>query len=461
LASRRTAVSNDFALQFQELLADSVRAESFLAVTGDTNHLAEIALAVRLPADRAEFWRTNLLTIAENWSGGRSQALPGAAAGWELKPPGDKGVFRLVRADNWTLFGWGKEALAGQDEFRKRIAKSGSPAPVPGDSWGEIFFDGPNLATVFSLLSLSPSVGESAGVRGSLPAANLALARRGSDLRLSGNMIFRESFSWQLESWQIPTNLIHEPIISFTAVQGVASLLNAFQDSFGLPSGNSPHQLFMWAGNNFPVQTLVAAPMPNADEFVRHLSPRILDRFNPLLQAHDVGFLASATNSLGAETIRWTGIPPWVTPFLSSFRDSGAEFLVAGTFQNWPGDNPPPQIFHHLLTRSNLVYYDWEIVAEHLQTWRATINIFRHLFELPRLGTDTASILCLNAVSNRLGNTVTEVTRANSNRLDFVRQGPLGLTGLELIALAHWLESSRFPLGGIGLAAPTNTLGVP
>jgi hypothetical protein len=298
-------------------------------------------------------------------------------------------------------------------------------------------------------------------VRGSLPAANFALARRGSDLRLSGSLIFRESFSWQLELWQIPTNLIHEPIISFTAVQGVARLFSAFQGSLGLPSGSSPNQLFIWAGNNFPVQTLAAAPMPHADQFVRNLAPRVMDRFNPLLQANDAGFLALGTNSLGVETIRWTGIPPWVTPFVSSGGDSGAEFLAAGTFPNWAGTNPPPQLYHSLLTRSNLVYYDWEVSSDPLQTWRATANIFRHLFELPRLGPETASIVCLNAVSNRLGNTITEISRSNSSQLDFVRQGPVCLTGLELIALAHWLESSGFPLGGIGLTGRTNTVKVP
>jgi hypothetical protein len=55
-----------------------------------------------------------------------------------------------------------------------------------------------------------------------------------------------------------------------------------------------------------------------------------------------------------------------------------------------------------------------------------------------------------------LGNVITEITLSNSNRLALVRQGPVGLTGLELIALAHWLESTNFPLNGLALAARTN-----
>ena len=223
----------------------------------------------------------------------------------------------------------------------------------------------------------------------------------------------------------------------------------------------TPNQLFVWAGESFPVQTLAAAPIPHAQEFVRSLAPQVLDRFNPALQAADAGFLTLTTNDSAVETIRWTGIPPWVTPFVSSATNLEAEFLVAGTFPNWPGEDPPPELFQHLLSRTNLVYYDWERTAPHVQSWRATINIFRHLFEAPRLAPETASIGWLNSISNHLGNTITEVTRSSSNQLDFIRQGSVCLTGLELVALAHWLESSGFPLNGFALAGPTNTVIVP
>ena len=455
LISRRTAATNDFALRFQELIADAVRAESFVEVTGDTNQLSEIEFVVRLPPDRAEFWRTNLLTIAGNWVKGHSQALPANSVGWELKTDAGLGVFRFSRVGDWTMIGWGREQLPLQDEFRKRIVQTGRPKLAPGDAWAEIVCDGSNLAAILS----SPGR-ESAALVGleSLSAVNLALARRGSDLRLSGNLIFRDPFSWQLEPWQIPTNLIHDPIISFTAVQGTAPLLRKHQSALGLTLDPLPNQLFVWAGLIFPVQTMAAAPLKDPAAFIRSLAPQLMNRFNSQLYTRDAGSLVLGSNSSGADAILWKDIPPFVTPYLTSADDPAGHFLLAGIHPNWPETSPAALVplFQYVSSRTNVVYYDWEIAAELAWSRRNVVNIFRHIFELPCLGPDAASIVCLNSISNRLGNTVTEVSRANSNRLDIIRQGPVCLTGLELMALAHWLESSSFPLGGIDLTARTN-----
>jgi len=73
---RIAETNNDHASTFQELIADFVRAESFAEVTGDTNHITECELAIRLPADRAESWRTNLLAVLESWTGCRGNGCP-------------------------------------------------------------------------------------------------------------------------------------------------------------------------------------------------------------------------------------------------------------------------------------------------------------------------------------------------------------------------------------------------
>jgi hypothetical protein len=296
-----------------------------------------------------------------------------------------------------------------------------------------------------------------------LPAANLALARRGSDLRLNGSLVFRDPFSWQFEPWQIPTNFIHDPIYSFTAVQGIAPLLAHFQTTFGGQPDSTPNQLFVWARAMFPVQILAAVPLTNAPQLLGALGHQLMSRFNSRLESQDAGRLVMTTNSTGANSLRWVDIPPFVMPYISTVEDSGSGFLFAALQPNWIATNSADlaALFQYVSSRTNLICYQWELTAEHGWEWRKAANVIRHIFEQPRLGPDSASINFLNAISNRLGSTITEVTRAGSNRLDFIRQGPVGLTGLELIALAHWLESSTFPLGGIDLAAPTNTLGVP
>lgn len=455
---RIEATTNRYASTFQELIGDFVRAESFAEVTGDTNRIAEYELAVRLPADRAEFWRTNLLSILESWTGSRAETIP---AGWQLKKHHDPKLLRLVRSGDWTLIGCGQDQLALQDEYLRRIKQSGSPALATTDPlvgavrsryWLEVFLDCPNLPL------LTPPLLPSDRKRGALnlPAMDLYLTPHGSNLRINGNFAFRESFTWEHEPWQIPTNLVRDPIISFTAAQGFAPMLKNHQEALGLRLDSVPNQFFMWAGALLPVQTLAAAPTKDAAGFLRDLVPQFIARFDPELQANNTGSLVMATNLSGEPMLRWVGIPPFVTPFVSTAQDGGRDFLLAGIHPNWSGTNPPPVLFHHLASRTNLVYYDWEITGQHAWACRNVVNIFRHIVEKPRLQPDTASIVWLNSISNRLGNTVTEVTRADANRLSLVRHGPVGLTGIELIVLAHWLESPGFPLNGFALPARTD-----
>jgi hypothetical protein len=477
----RIATTNDYAGEFRELIADFVRAESFAEVTGDTNRLAEIEMALRLPPDRAEFWRTNLLTILEGWTGCRGEPLSGGISGWQLKKHHDPNLFRLVRSKGWTLIGCGQNQLPRQDEYLQRIKQTGSPVEPPGaqggvkgGSWLEVSLDLPNLPTLgpaffsseegregltpgpASLTNSEPAnLISQLGLK-SIPAANLSLAGRESNLLLKCDFVFPDAFAWKCEPWQIPTNLVRDPIISFTAIQRCAPLLKHYQRALDLQVDQFPNQFFMWAGAAFPVQVLAAAPIKDAAGYLNNLAPQFMARFNPQLELHDAGGFVMTTNSFGGGKLRWMGIPVFVTPFVTVEKDLGQDFLFAGVFPNWGATNPPPVLFEYLASRTNLVFYDWEDTGPHAYAWRNIINIFRHFLEKPRLGPETASIVWINSISNRLGNTVTEVTRSDSNRLAFVRQGAVGLTGLELIALAHWLESTNFPLNGLALAARTN-----
>jgi len=318
--------TNDYASTFQELIADFVRAESFAAVTGDTNRIAECELAVRLPADRAEFWRTNLLTILESWTGARgesfpllggvrggSASVPAGAAGWQLKKHHDPNLVRLVRFGDWMLIGCGQDQLPLQDEYLQRIKQTGSPVAqsdpllggVRGGYWLEIFLDMPNLPDVWSSAfrrsgAAEPPEGGTPNPQpstlNSQPTVNLSLSGRDSNLRLKGDFAFRDPLSWKPEPWQIPTNLVRDPIISFTAVQGFAPMLKNHQEALGLRLDPLPDQLFVWAGASFPVQTLAAAPMKDAAGFLRDLAPQLIAQFNPELQVRQTGGLVLATN---------------------------------------------------------------------------------------------------------------------------------------------------------------------
>src|SRR5437773_1981465 len=142
---QRIAATNDHASTFEELVTDFVRAESFAEVTGDTNHIAECELAIRLPADRAEFRRTNLLVILESWTGSRGEPVAPGTTGWQLKKHHDPNLFRLIRSGEWTLIGCAQDQLFMQDDYLRRIKQTGSPVvqsdPLLGGAgyWLEVF----------------------------------------------------------------------------------------------------------------------------------------------------------------------------------------------------------------------------------------------------------------------------------------------------------------------------------
>lgn len=441
LVGARSGITNDFAGVFEELISDMLRAESLFEISGESNRITDCVLAVRLPEARAEYWHTNLLTIGEAWTGVRAEALPDATRGWNLLV--ESRQLRLTRFGDWTVLGWGQGELPLQREYLLRIRQDGRPIQSLTNVWADILLDCRNLPRSGDSRLLLNVVGDK------LESARLSAIGRGGDLRVNCDLILREPLALQHEPWQIPTNLIHEPIVGFTGARSVSNMLTSLRN-VTIPSvGTLPNQVFVWAGAEYPVQTMMAAPMLDPDEFMRSLAQQFIERFNPMLQSNNAGALSLLTNADGVQSLRWIDIPPWIRPFVSVSSDAGLEFIIAGTYPNWLGSNVPPSLLDYFHSRTNLVFYDWEITSLRVQSWRALINVIRHLFEQPRLAPQTASVNWLNSISNRLGNTITEVTHADSRRLVLKRQGPLGLNGLELVGLAHWLESTNFPLNWV------------
>ncbi|MGH7950680.1 MAG: hypothetical protein ACREFE_02000, partial [Limisphaerales bacterium] len=74
-----------------------------------------------------------------------------------------------------------------------------------------------------------------------------------------------------------------------------------------------------------------------------------------------------------------------------------------------------------------------------------------------QLDAKSAAAKWLNRIGPTLGNTVTEITRTAPDELTFTRKAPGGLTAIELLALANWLEAPNFPGCDLRMPArPTN-----
>jgi len=114
---------------------------------------------------------------------------------------------------------------------------------------------------------------------------------------------------------------------------------------------------------------------------------------------------------------------------------------------NTSSKRPPNELFAQFLSRTNLIYYDWELTGERVEAWLHVGQLFRLIFNRAQLPSQSASMAWLKVAGPRLGNCVSSVTMIGRNHLSFVRKSSIGLTAVELHVLADWFESPAFPRG--------------
>jgi hypothetical protein len=433
LRKRIATPSNNGVRQFRPLLDDLLQSEWFLDVRDATNGPPEPVLAIHLNTARAQFWQTNLADILETWTALPVKQIPD---GWELKKHLPPNRIRFVRAGDWVVLGCGQDELPLNDEIVRRVLAEKRPGPVETNSWLSADADWPRLARWFSWTNAVD-----------WPTTRLQISARDGNLRWDGKFIYPQPLKWQLEPWQFPTNLIHQPMVSFTAMRGVRSWL-AEQSRLTNFSKWLPDQIFVWALAGVPLQTFAAAPVTNATNALQELDEKLLAPFNTNLQSRMLGSFLLATN--GAE-INWRGLP-FITPFVQADREPAGEFLFAGLFPDTPDAQPLPPALFTELSRTNLVYYDWEVTAERLSGVLNVSQLALMLAQRQQLDAQSAADKwLLHRVGTTPNSTVTEITQTAPDELTFKRSAPAGFTAAELIVLAHWLEAADFPVGGFHL----------
>ena len=191
--------------------------------------------------------------------------------------------------------------------------------------------------------------------------------------------------------------------------------------------------------------------MTDAASLLQKVGPRVEAELNPWITNNAMGDVQSTKEPAG---LAWSGIPMF-TPAIKVAATAGGSFLVGGVGAKPPGEGKPapPELFAQL-TRTNLVYYDWEITEVKLAHWVFFGQTARLVFQLPQMPSESAAFAFLLAVAPKLGNTGTEVLQDSPVHLSFVRNSHSGFTGVELHLLADWLESPAFPHGLHSSLAP-------
>ena len=424
------ADAGDGAVQLRPLFDDLLASEWFFEARDTVNGSPEFALAIRLSDARAQLWENNLQQLLEAWTKIPAKKISG---GWELKKHEPPNLIRVTDHGGWLVAGCGQNELPLSKNIPGEIFSKQSKYVW---SWLSLDVNWPRLAQWF------PGLKEFG-----LPETQFTVTAPDTDLRINGKFFFSENLSPALEAWRVPTNTLHQPFISFTAVRGFASWLKQRPWAQPYQISPAPNQLFVWALPQIPFQTFAAMPVPNAAEALNQAYARLLPVFN----SSNAEFLTPFTLELTNNEIGFRGVP-FISPYLQAKQEPAGQFLLAGAFPNSPRSKPLPTDLFMRLAEKNLVFYHWEITAERLPQVLNLSQLGLMLTSHKQLEGNSAALKWVQKIGPTLGNTITEITQSGPAEMTFTRKAPGGFTAVELFALANWLEAANFP--GCNLKLP-------
>jgi hypothetical protein len=429
------------------LLDDLVQDEWFFETREAADHTVQAALAVRLEPGHAGVWETNLASVLEKATRSRRAASrSGTPHSWETtnSTPSVHPLLRHVEfshVGDWTIVGLGGKQNQAASNLVNRIQKGQSPAQLSTtNSWLETVFD---LRRVNRLLSMEWDLPED------WPRVLLAFSGNGQEVLTRGLFSFAKPLPFQIEPWNIPTNLVHEPLHSFTAVQGIQHWLSSWSWWQKAHPPSTPNQIFAWGQSGSPFLDYAAAPVPDGRKDIAKLGPALIDTMNPMLVSNRMG---KWEKSPSADGVEWHA--PVIAPFVQSLRGGEGNWLLAGLSPfGLTNGAPPLGTFKELQTQRNVVFYSREITGPRIEAWLYIGQIFRIILRRAQLPPEARSIAWLKAIAPSLGNSTTFITKTGPGTMSLSRESSLGLSAFEIHVLVDWLESQDFPLRAHSLVA--------
>jgi hypothetical protein len=386
------------AAKLRPLFDDLQKSEWFLEARSPGDGKPEVAIAIQLEPARAQLWQAN------------------------LKPFFAAATFRT--AGGWLIFDSDPARLKLGDRLAQKIS-------TPPAGWLDLDVNWPRLAQWHPKLKAF-----------GLPETQFTVTAPDANFHITGKFLFPENLSLNLENWRVPTNTVHQPFDSFTAVRGFAAWFQSQAWAQPYQLTPTPNQLFLWSLPQMPFQTYAAIPVPDSAGALTQADARLV----PALSAANARnyFIMPVTPTLTNNEISLFNLP-FIAPILKPVNEPAGQFLYGEFFPNSPWGKPlPPELFQHLATK-NLVLYHWEITSERmtqlLQLNQMSLMITQH----KQLESSSAAFKWLQKIGPALGNTSMEITQTGPAELTFARKAPGVFTALELYALANWLEADNFP----------------
>ena len=438
------------AAALRPLFTDAIENESYLEISG-TAAQPEVLLAVRIDGQRSLLWETNLLQAFAATSVGNAPADADTLMNRQLTNATEKlplgfGSLQLARSGGWTLLGLAGETNRFVGEALSRIKRDKAPYLArTNNAWLEADFDAGR-----ALKLLMPDLAVTNATR-----MSVAVTGEADGVRTAGKLDFASPLGLDLTPWKVPTNLIHDPMVSFTAIRGIGPIVSEWQCWKDLQLGPAPNQVFIWGQDTYPFQTCFAASLPNASNQVFQLTERLMRETNPWLGTNGEGVLRRSPKVNG---VRWEEVP-FLAPFVDYVSTSQGEFLHGGVINDSITNRPMPvELLSQFVGKDNVVAYQWELTGSRVEAWLYTSQIARVVMRRAQVPHPSTMISWLEALRTHLGNCATVVTLTQPNQLSFVRRSTIGLSAADTQLFADWFESPQFPEGLHTFLAPPERL---
>lgn len=387
------------AAKLRPLLDDLQTSEWFLEARTASDGKPEVALAIKLDPSRAQLWQAN------------------------LKPFFAAASFKSA-VGNWLVFDSNPALLRLGDRLAQKIS-------VPPASWFDLDINWPRLAQWY------PTLKELA-----LPETQFVVTAPDENFRINGKFYFPENLTLNLEPWRVPTNTVHMPFNSFTAMRGFSSWWQSQPWAQPYQIAPAPNQLFVWSLPSYAFQTFAAVPVPSAMGALSQAYERLVSVFNSANA--DGNLMVPVTPAMTNKAVIFNGLP-FAALQLQALTEPSGQFFFEELFPNPPPKEPlPPQLFHRLATK-NLVYYHWEITSSRIPQLHYVTQLGLMMTMHKQLEASSAASRWLKRIGAALGPTDTEITQSGPAEFTFVRKTPGIFTALELYMLANWLEAQDFP----------------
>jgi hypothetical protein len=437
------------------LWADLAQAETWFSAYGQQRKIDEWTLALRLKGDRTTLWNTNLWqALAATPAAKTTQLSPATAVApnWEVRLTNATGVFRLVAVSNWCVVAWARDKAVATDKFIRQL--KGGWGPPATTNWLVVSWDWETLP-VACCPTWFPG-----RQPGSTPRGFFSLSGSSGYLRSHLALAYPREQSWNLERWNVPTNLLREPMVSFAAIQGFGSWLARNEKARLLEWDAFPNQLYVWALLESPFQTYAAFPVKDGSNSLARLANRAPDLIKACFPPRGVGALVMLTNQ---STIQWRGLP-FIVPYIHPEKGPEVDYLAGGLLPVITTNITPmdPQLAAQIQGRTNVLWYEWEITQERLLQLQVLVPLLGLLAEPAEEKTTDAATEAhlrlitewIRAIAPRLGNAVTEAVVVSPKDLNISRKSHLGLNSSEIIALSRWLSQPEFIPGRVAPSAP-------